>query len=306
MTTILDRFTDAGGRRRLLALATGAKLMGGDEVLAARFVDAAEPVRLRVGDALIKEGGEDTDLYLILAGEVGIHVKGVQVNTRRAGDHVGEIAAIDPSQLRSATVTVEVEGVALKVPEPILAEIANETPVIWRRLALEQTQRLLQRNALLRPANDQPRVFMICSAEALNVARHIQAGLIHDDMLVVMWPDGVFRLADYPVESLEKALHASDFAIAVIHPDDTVTSRGVTTLSPRDNVTFELGMFMGTLGRDRSVIMEPSDKSIKLASDLRGLTTLSYRNGPEDDLEALLAPACLEIRKHVGRIGVRR
>jgi predicted nucleotide-binding protein len=203
-------------------------------------------------------------------------------------------------------VIAETEGVALKLPEKVLAELADRQPRIWRQLALEQTQRLLQRNELLRPANDLPRIFMISSSEALVIAEHIQADLIGHDLDVTLWSHGVFRIGDYPIEALERGLAACDFAIAVIHPDDTVISRGVTMLSPRDNVTFELGMFMGTLGRERTIVMEPRDQHIKLGSDLRGITTLAYRNGPDDRLHDFLAPAGLEIRKHIGRFGVRR
>jgi CRP/FNR family transcriptional regulator, cyclic AMP receptor protein len=304
---LIDRFTDADdGRRRRLALAQKLKLAMGDAGLAERFVDLGEIVELKPEVALIREGGHDSDLYLILAGDLGIYVRGVKVNTRHAGDHVGDISAIDPSQARSATVIAETEGVALKLPEKVLAELADRHPRIWRQLALEQTQRLLQRNELLRPANDLPRIFMISSSEALAIAEHIQAGLIGHDLDVTLWSHGVFRIGDYPIEALERGLADCDFAVAVIHPDDTVVSRGVTVLSPRDNVTFELGMFMGTLGRERTIVMEPKDQHIKLASDLRGITTLAYRNGSDDRLHDLLSPACLEIRKHVARFGVRR
>jgi CRP/FNR family transcriptional regulator, cyclic AMP receptor protein len=54
----------------------------------------------------------------------------------------------------------------------------------------------------------------------------------------------VFRVANYTLESLEAQVDNSDFAIAIAHADDATASRGSTWPSPRDNVIFELGLFM--------------------------------------------------------------
>jgi predicted nucleotide-binding protein len=124
-------------------------------------------------------------------------------------------------------------------------------------------------------------------------------------MIVTLWTDGVFRVSEYPLQSLRTAVDESDFAIAVIHGDDVVRSRRRQSFAPRDNVTFELGLFMGQLGPERSILVEPRGEEIKLASDLRGLTTLTYRTGDPDKIDALLAPAAHELRKHINRVGVR-
>lgn len=306
MAALAARFTGAAGRSARITALLDATLVRGDRGLAEAIADASETVALKPGDQLIAEGGHDTDLYFVLAGKAGILVKGVQVNERGPGDHVGEIAALDPTQRRSATVVVQTCGVALRLPEPALTQIADDHPTIWRRLAIEQAKRLVQRNALVRAANGQPTVFIISSVEALDVARELQARLMHSDMQVTLWTDGVFRLSDYPVPALQRAIEASDFAIAVIDGDDTVQTRGVTQLAPRDNVTFELGLFMGALDLERTILVEPRDAQIKLASDLRGITTIAYRQGPEDTLESRIQPIAWEIDKHVRRVGVRR
>ena len=305
-SSLVARFSGAGGRANRIEALMGATLVRGDRPLAEAIADASEPVALEMGEALITEKGHDTDLYFLLAGKVGIVVKGVQVNERGPGDHVGEIAALDPTQQRSATVIGQAPGVALRLPEPALTDIAERFPAIWRRLAIEQAKRLVQRNALVRPANDQPIVFIISSVEALTVAQEIQVRLTHAEMQVTLWTDGVFRVSDYPIPALQRAIEASDFAVAVIDGEDTILSRKKTELAPRDNVTFELGLFMGKLNLERTILVEPRDAQIKLASDLRGITTLTYRPGTDDTLESRIQPVAYEISKHVRRVGVRR
>lgn len=256
--SMLDRFSGAGGERLTLDVLVKSSLVAGDRELAAKLAAAGDVLGFSAGDSLISEGANDSDLYMLLAGTACVLVKGVPINQRSAGDHIGEIAAIDPTQVRSAAAIAENEVVALRVPEPALAQIATEHPALWRALAVELATRLVQRNALVRPANDRPRVFVICSVEALSIAEHVAAGLTHADMEVTLWTEGVFRASEYPLESLERAVSETDFAIVVLHPDDEITSRKVTSMSPRDNVTFELGMSVGALKRDRMIILEPA------------------------------------------------
>ena len=163
---------------------------------------------------------------------------------------------------------------------------------------------MAQRNSLVRCSNERPVLFVISSKEALPIAQEIQLALSHD-MLVVVWPDGVFFASGYPLEALEAALADADFALAIAQPDDVVTSRGEDQPAPRDNVVFELGFFMGHLGRRRTLLLQPAVQPLKLPSDLQGLTAINYRVGEKKHLAALLGPACHEIRKAVEQLGVR-
>jgi len=54
------------------------------------------------------------------------------------------------------------------------------------------------------------------------------------------------------IEILERELDESDFAVVTLTPDDRISSRGKSTKAPRDNVLFELGLLMGSLGRERT------------------------------------------------------
>jgi hypothetical protein len=85
--------------------------------------------------------------------------------------------------------------------------------------------------------------------------------------------------------------------------DDKSRSRGKWEMSPRDNVVFELGLFMGRLGRDRTFYV--FEKGIKLPSDLLGVTLPQFpkRNGAEK--QRVLKECAETIRDHVrGRGGI--
>jgi len=60
--------------------------------------------------------------------------------------------------------------------------------------------------------------------------------------------------------------------------DDIVISREIEASAPRDNVIFELGLFMGHLGKERTLFAFPKGQQSKLASDLQGVTPLHYKD----------------------------
>jgi CRP/FNR family cyclic AMP-dependent transcriptional regulator len=141
------------------------------------------------------------------------------------------------------------------------------------------------------------------SSEALEVARAVQNAMDDDSLDVFVWTDGVFRASQYAIESLERELDRSDFAIAIAQPDDSTKSRGRNRPSPRDNVIFELGLFIGRLGRHRSLLLEPRGEKVKLPSDLTGLTTIPYRTATGRDLAGAIGPACNRIRDIINDLG---
>ena len=191
-----------------------------------------------------------------------ILVNGKRFGTRGPNDHVGEMAAIQPAQRRSATVLASEHSIILKLTEPQLAALGNKYPEIYRAIAKELARRLMQRNLFIAAARDRIRVFIISTVEALDIARAIQNAFDHDPFTVVIWTDGVFRASLYPLESLEREIDQSDFAIAIAQPDDITHSRDTAVRTPRDNVIFELGFFMGRLGRhDRFCLSHAAKRS---------------------------------------------
>ena len=300
-----ERFESEDGKRRLLEALQTQKLALGDAKIAAAFVEGAELIEVKPGETIITEDANANDIYFIIVGSFAIIAKGHEIATRSVNDSVGEMSAIEPSLVRSATVVARETSVVMKVTEPHFARVANRFPKLWRSIAKELAKRLNQRNQLLFRPNDKPRLFIISSKEAVRVAQDIQHNLQHD-AIVQVWTDGVFFASGYALEALEEAVDDTDFAIAIAQPDDVTISREVESNSLRDNVIFELGLFMGKLGRRRTILFQPEGKILKLPSDLQGLTAVTYKNGPAKDMPSLLGGPCTDVRKIIQELGVRK
>jgi CRP/FNR family cyclic AMP-dependent transcriptional regulator len=278
-------------------------LVAHDDVLAARIVKAGALVEYKIGDTLIEQGATDNDIYFLLMGAVAIIVNGANVNVRKAGLTVGEMAAVEPSLPRSATVRALEPTVALKLANARFMDIADEYPKIFRPLAQDLSRRLFQRNETIARPNRSPKLFIISSSEAHDIAHALRAGL-EQHVFSTVWDQGVFWAGGYPLEALEQQVAESDFAVAIAEPDDIVESRGARAPTLRDNVLFELGLFMGKLSRHRSILVHPKIKDLKLPSDLQGLTLVSYPDGTAPLAERLKS-ACEQVRAVVDRLGVR-
>lgn len=151
-----------------------------------------------------------------------------------------------------------------------------------------------------------PRVFVGSSSENLGIVDTIQR-LLDRVAEVQPWP-GVFKLSRYTLENLINATEEYDFGIFVFSPDDIVELRGEKYLAVRDNVVFELGLFVGKLGKERNFIILPrtfanNRKQVHLPSDLLGVTTASYDAENKSSLDAALGPACSAIREEIQKLG---
>ncbi len=142
-----------------------------------------------------------------------------------------------------------------------------------------------------------PRAFIGSSKEHLEVARVVQVNL-EPDIETRVWDQDVFHLSRYPLDELRTQLDESDFGVFVLAPDDVVRIRGSQLKAPRDNVVFELGLFAGSLGHERTFIVAPEGKDkVRLPSDLQGLT-IGYYNVDRSDgsLNAALGAVCTRMR----------
>src|SRR5665213_1494192 len=123
--------------------------------------------------------------------------------------------------------------------------------------------------------SDKPKIFIGSSVEGLNIAYAVQQNLTHDAEITV-WDQGVFELSQTTIESLVTILEKCDYAIFVFSPDDITKIRKKEFLTVRDNVIFELGLFIGKLGRSRSFIIMPDKPIFHIPTDLLGISTGKY------------------------------
>lgn len=303
MSGLIDRFQGDPGRGNLIDALLQQQIVNGNRDLADELADRAELIEVAEGETIISQGGDDNNLFLIVAGSFRIVVNGREVASRCRGDHVGEMVVVEPTQRRSADVVASEPALVAKFSYADISDIASRHSDIYRIIARMLARRLLERNKLVGQHREKIRVFIISSAEALDVARKIQDALAHDGLIVRLWTNDVFKVASYAIESLETELDDSDFAVAVAHSDDMTLFRGHDWPAPRDNVIFELGLFMGRLGRKRAILMEPREEKVKLPSDLSGITTIPYNYAPGKDAAALMAPACNTLRDHIKEWG---
>ena len=149
-----------------------------------------------------------------------------------------------------------------------------------------------------------PTLFVGSSAETLSVAKELQA-LLERCAEVTIWNQGVFAPGKSFLEALVDATDRFDFAVMIANATDVVERRGERGIAPRDNVVFELGLFMGALGRDRTFLIYNRDETPALPTDLAGITCLTYPNRGDGNLRAALGPAATDIANIISRLGFR-
>lgn len=279
------------------------KLVNGNKEFAAALAQKGEIVGFDAGDSIITQGEHDQDVYFIIAGEANMIINGSELYSRGPGISIGEMAAINPSRARSATLIATQETVTVKVDVDSFIGLLETYPEAYKFISIDLADRLEQRNDLIKVCNPTPRLFIVSTVEALPVAEDIQLNLDHADIDVTLWsqPD-TFQPGSYTLESLEKAIKNHDFGLAIMSADDVVISRKVESAAPRDNIIFELGLFMGSLGRERTLIAFPRGQESKLASDLQGLTPLTYKDkGDRSDTKSL----AVQLAKIIKEKGVK-
>jgi predicted nucleotide-binding protein with TIR-like domain len=138
------------------------------------------------------------------------------------------------------------------------------------------------------PQRKKPRVFVGSSGKHKRYADAIQQNL-HGDAFVTVWHQGAFRIGAGTLENLLRIAETHDFGVFVFSEDDRITRSGKGMFTPRDNVIFELGLFVGKLGKDHTFIV--ASEKLNMPSDLLGITYAPY-DANDDDVRRAVGPAC--------------
>jgi len=157
-----------------------------------------------------------------------------------------------------------------------------------------------------------PTLFIGSSTARLPVARAL-AAVFSDIVDVTIWDSAPeFAIGKSILTGLVRVGETYDFALLVFGQDDATFMNGVagqTVATVRDNVIFELGLFMGHMGRDRALWLSPKgSKAPRIASDLGGIIHLEFDEPEMSDVEALsrsLSTICEPVHRHVLELGFR-
>ena len=120
--------------------------------------------------------------------------------------------------------------------------------VVASILKRNESQPRYHRRSLIKP-----RVFIGSSSEGGEVS-HVLESLLSEIAVVQVWTQA-FNLGDVTLDTLNRELARSDYAVLVSTSDDKVRSRGKESAVPRDNIIFEVGLFMGRLGPHRTFVV---------------------------------------------------
>jgi len=99
-----------------------------------------------------------------------------------------------------------------------------------------------------------PRLFIGSSVESLDIADAVNLNLDHQTE-VTIWRNGTFELSNNTIDSLVKKAESVDFSLFIFSPDDIAIIRNQQKAVVRDNVLFELGLFIGAIGKERCFIL---------------------------------------------------
>jgi len=139
-----------------------------------------------------------------------------------------------------------------------------------------------------------PSIFIGSSGEGHEIAKHLQLGL-RPVATVNIWSQGVFGLGHGTLDELVRASRQFDFAVLVLTPDDLKIKRTNEINAARDNVLFELGLFMGTLGPQRTFMVYPESPQVDLPSDVAGVTAATFSFPDDGNWQAALGHVCTQI-----------
>lgn len=137
-----------------------------------------------------------------------------------------------------------------------------------------------------------PKMFVGCtSGKGRIIAEKFISALDETEKVtpVGWWKAKDFQPMNSTLEGLLKAVDRFDFGLFILTPDDLTKSRGKSELTIRDNVLFELGMFLGRLGPKRAFAVVQTANAqastpVKTPSDLLGIQIPRFKNpqAPEE------------------------
>jgi len=148
------------------------------------------------------------------------------------------------------------------------------------------------------------KIFIGSSTEGHQVAEQIKNAIniqLGDWIECETWKDGkVFSQNRNTLDCLVRASRKYDYGILVASKDDIALKRLQFHNTMRDNVLFEAGLFLGSLGLQRAFLI--TSDSISLPSDYFGVTVIKYN---KKNIQSKIESIVTEISKTKGSFNLK-
>lgn len=152
-------------------------------------------------------------------------------------------------------------------------------------------------------------LFIGSSTESLWAAEAIQQNLSgksidgETELEVIIWSQGAFSVSGITIDELMSTAEKADYAILIFGKDSKTIERGDEFHSARANVIFELGLFFGTIGRERTfIIKDPEVNLSRGLSDLSGIVYTLLGTAKTTTPQAAVGRACTDIHNKIQAI----
>jgi predicted nucleotide-binding protein len=141
------------------------------------------------------------------------------------------------------------------------------------------------------------------SAKALNIADCVHMALEQLGFSPSVWADDIFSPTKANLENLISILDTFEAGVFIFHPEDVIKIKNDEKLTVRDNVLFELGLFIGRFGREKAFIVHPKSlvNETRIATDLLGVTFITYEDRAMINTNNWLSILGPKIRTQIGK-----
>jgi len=119
------------------------------------------------------------------------------------------------------------------------------------------------------------KIFIGSSLEGLIIAKRLRNEL-RKFADCKTWSDNVFEFGNYPLNDLIKYAEEADLGLFIFTEDIEGVRNGVKFRTASSNVFLEYGIFVGKLGKNRSLII--SQNYNMQDSDIKGMTILECKD----------------------------
>jgi len=120
----LASFSGEDGTTRVIDTLCGNKAVAGNRKVAETIATKGKLVGFKAGDKIIKQGDSTNSVFFLISGKVDVLTKSSKIADRKAPNQVGEMAAINLGDKRSATVkAASATVIAVELPAADFREL---------------------------------------------------------------------------------------------------------------------------------------------------------------------------------------